>query len=196
MSVTIKGSNLLGGGSKVKTLTLAGSAPASILAQTNTQIVVKLANAAPKQGLVVITADTGAVITSAADAFEYVGSATTTTAATSTPKQLVPGGGDLGLDKLATTKAPVEADSGPAAGCEYTRLLRCSPNSMNSCYNLVDVVTGSGKERWELKVYGNRTVQVRLNGVLVDPADPAVDACGAIGFGISPRADTKHSIFV
>ena len=114
MSVTIKGSNLLGGGYKVKTLTLAGSAPASILAQSNTQIVVKLANAAPKQGLVVITADTGAVVTSAADAFEYVGSATTTTTTTSTPKQLVPDGGNLGLGTRATTKAPVEADSGNA----------------------------------------------------------------------------------
>jgi hypothetical protein len=70
--VTIKGTNLLGGGAKVKSVSLAGEAPASIVSQSNTAIVVTLADIGAKKGAVVITADTGAVVSSAGDSFEYL----------------------------------------------------------------------------------------------------------------------------
>lgn len=66
----------------------------------------------------------------------------------------------------------------------------------SNCYNLFNAWTGSGRERWELKVYGSGKVEVRLNNVLVDQADPAADTCGNITFGYSPaRSETKHTIF-
>ena len=65
-----------------------------------------------------------------------------------------------------------------------------------SCYNLFNAWTGSGRERWEIKLYGNKTVQVRMNGALLDQSESEIDACGAVGFGLSPRIpDTNHSIF-
>jgi len=35
------------------------------------------------------------------------------------------------------------------------------------CYNLFQTVTGSGSERWVIKVYGDQTVWVEKNGVVV-----------------------------
>ena len=46
--------------------------PASIVSQSNTAIVVTLADIGAKKGAVVITADTGAVVSSAGDSFEYL----------------------------------------------------------------------------------------------------------------------------
>lgn len=79
----------------------------------------------------------------------------------------------------------------------------CQPGIYNdvnpvkqSCYNLFNAWTGSGRERWEIKLYGNKTVQVRMNGALLDQSESEIDACGAVGFGLSPRIpDTNHSIF-
>lgn len=79
----------------------------------------------------------------------------------------------------------------------------CQPGIYNdvnpvkqSCYNLFNAWTGSGRERWEIKLYGNKTVQVRMNGALLDQSESEIDACGAAGFGLSPRIpDTNHSIF-
>ena len=70
--VTVKGTNLFGGGSKVKSITLAGEAPASIVSQNNGAVVVTLKDIAAKKGAVVITADSGAVVTSADGSFEYL----------------------------------------------------------------------------------------------------------------------------
>ena len=66
------------------------------------------------------------------------------------------------------------------------------------CYNLFNAWTGSGRERWELKVYGSGKVEVRLNNELVDQEEAG--ACGNITFGYSPTVREKshthkHSIF-
>ena len=66
----------------------------------------------------------------------------------------------------------------------------------SNCYNLFNAWTGSGRERWELKVYGDKTVQVKLNNEIVEQSDERVNATGAIGFTFSPRRErSNHSIF-
>lgn len=65
----------------------------------------------------------------------------------------------------------------------------------SNCYNLFNAWTGSGRERWELKVYGDGRVAVKLNGVTIDQTNEDVRATGAIGFEYSPRYMSKHTIF-
>ena len=66
----------------------------------------------------------------------------------------------------------------------------------SNCYNLFNAWTGSGRERWELKVYGSGVVSVKLNGKIVLQNDNRVNATGAIGFFTSPvRSQANHSIF-
>jgi len=62
------------------------------------------------------------------------------------------------------------------------------------CYNLFTAWTGGGSERWMLKVYGDKRVEVTLNGESVLSTD--VGALGAVGNHTSPlHGSEKHSIF-
>ena len=65
-----------------------------------------------------------------------------------------------------------------------------------TCYNLFNAWTGSGRERWELKVYGSGRVSVKLNGKAIMQTNKVANSTGAIGFHASPiRKQSKHSIF-
>ena len=59
------------------------------------------------------------------------------------------------------------------------------------CFNLFRAWTAGGQEQWLVKVFGDNTVEITLNGVLVD----TLDADGAVGFGPSPLVSGDHSIF-
>jgi hypothetical protein len=61
------------------------------------------------------------------------------------------------------------------------------------CFNQFDAWTGGGAERWVIKVFGDNTVEVRLNGQ-PQPANFS-GAAGAVGNGPSPNTGTNHSIF-
>ena len=62
------------------------------------------------------------------------------------------------------------------------------------CYNLFYAYTGGGSQSWNIRVYGNATVQVELNGERISEED--ANATGAIGFGTSPlRSKQNHTIF-
>ena len=66
----------------------------------------------------------------------------------------------------------------------------------DECYNLFNAWSGGGKERWTLKVYGSKRVEVELNGIVLNQSDPVVSACGAIGWTTSPlQSSVNHSIF-
>lgn len=59
-----------------------------------------------------------------------------------------------------------------------------------SCYNRFDVTTGDGAEAWEIRVYGDRRVEVRRNGEPVE--GPLYE--GTAGFGPSPQVpDRPHA---
>ena len=59
------------------------------------------------------------------------------------------------------------------------------------CFNLFEIWTAGGAERWEIKVYGDQTTEVTRNG------EPAGDNCGATGNGQRSPLEKKkgHSIF-
>ena len=61
------------------------------------------------------------------------------------------------------------------------------------CFNLFNVWTGGGTEKWTLKVFGSGHVEVRLNGVL--QLANATDALGAVGWGASPNLAVHHTIW-
>jgi len=70
-----------------------------------------------------------------------------------------------------------------------------------NCYNLFKVYTGNN-ENWLIKVFGDATVEVILNGRYLNFSDPEdllaqeLYADGAVGFNISPLDPVnKHSIF-
>ena len=70
--VTITGSNMLGGGTKVKSVTLGGKAAAKVNSFSATKIIVTIADESAAKGLVVITSDTGAAVSSTASSWEYL----------------------------------------------------------------------------------------------------------------------------
>ena len=62
-----------------------------------------------------------------------------------------------------------------------------------NCYNLFNAFTGDGKERWIIKVYGDKHVEVNLNGAPLKDSD---GSCGAVNMNISPKFQQKsHTIF-
>ena len=62
------------------------------------------------------------------------------------------------------------------------------------CYNLFNAWTGSGAEQWEIKVYGDKRTEIRLNGDLWPLNTTGV--ASAVGWGPSPLdPTTNHSIF-
>ena len=70
--VTVTGTALLGGGAKVESVTLAGAAAASVDEESDTKIVVTVNDSTPAKGVILITADTGAFVSSDADSWEYL----------------------------------------------------------------------------------------------------------------------------
>ncbi len=59
------------------------------------------------------------------------------------------------------------------------------------CYNQFQVWTGGGKERWEIRAYGDQHVEVRKDGVLVDQKAAGVE--GGASFGPSPNVAEPHT---
>ena len=60
-----------------------------------------------------------------------------------------------------------------------------------ACFTEYQVVTNNGQVQWNLKHYGDGTVEARRNDVLVDAAAFGVTA--AMGFGSSPLNPTGHA---
>ena len=86
-SVTIRGTQLLGGGSRAVRVTLAGTFAESVQQSTATEVVVRANTGAPAQGDVVIESDTGALVT---------GANLWTTVADGVISSVVPNSGQLG----------------------------------------------------------------------------------------------------
>jgi len=65
------------------------------------------------------------------------------------------------------------------------------------CFNRFSITTGGGSETWNIRVYGDQTVWVRKNGVVVQNRTSSSKeiADGAVGFGMSPNAKFNHTIF-
>jgi hypothetical protein len=66
-----------------------------------------------------------------------------------------------------------------------------------SCYNLFELFTGSGREHWGIFVYNdkNKGIRVFRNGVDVS-ADTAIVSGGAYGWGTSPlKGDSLHTLY-
>lgn len=59
------------------------------------------------------------------------------------------------------------------------------------CYNQFQVWTGGGKERWEIRAYGDQHVEVRKDGVLIDQKAAGVE--GGASFGPSPNVAEPHT---
>ena len=78
MRITISGTNLLGGGTAVQQVRVANVPVLSVILANSTQIVVRLAPSTPKTQPAVVTSDTGAVVTGAAQ-FTYVTASAITT---------------------------------------------------------------------------------------------------------------------
>lgn len=69
--VTITGTGMLGGSTDLTAGTIAGVAPINVLKLTDTEIIVEIASSSAGTGDIVLTADTGAIVTGV-DAFEYL----------------------------------------------------------------------------------------------------------------------------
>ena len=66
----------------------------------------------------------------------------------------------------------------------------------SSCFNKFSITTGGGSERWEIRVYGDATTWVSLNGKVVQERGATSVADGAVGFGTSPNAlHFNHTIW-
>lgn len=66
------------------------------------------------------------------------------------------------------------------------------------CFNEFKAFTGNNAEIWTIRVYGDQSAEVILNGETVQPRSNVSDdsiACGAAGFGTSPNSEVPHSIF-
>ena len=63
------------------------------------------------------------------------------------------------------------------------------------CYNRFAVTTGGGTESWVIKVYGDQTVWVQKNGIVVQERAAMGDTGGAAGFGSSPNMEEPHTIY-
>lgn len=61
------------------------------------------------------------------------------------------------------------------------------------CYNQFGVWTGGGAERWEIRAYGNKKIEVRKNGELLDKDKSGVE--GGYSFGPSPNVKTAHTMY-
>jgi hypothetical protein len=61
------------------------------------------------------------------------------------------------------------------------------------CYNQFFAWTGGGAERWEIRAYGDKRVEVRKNGQLVDTKASGVE--GGASFAASPNVSTPHTIY-
>jgi hypothetical protein len=70
--VAIGGTSMLGGGDSADSVTLAGVDAAEIVFSNDSLVIVTIRNSTAATGAIVITADSGAIVTSANDAFTYV----------------------------------------------------------------------------------------------------------------------------
>jgi hypothetical protein len=61
------------------------------------------------------------------------------------------------------------------------------------CYNQFQAWTGDGKEQWEIRAYGDKHVEVRKNGAVVDPKAAGVD--GGFSYGASPNVASAHTMY-
>ena len=91
--------------------------------------------------------------------------------------------------------------------CVCVRVCLCSalspPNRMfksdepvnPDCFNEFRAFTGNNAEQWVVRVFGDQTVEVNLNGETIQERGSVGDAEGGVGFGTSPNSDIPHSIF-
>jgi hypothetical protein len=61
------------------------------------------------------------------------------------------------------------------------------------CYNQFGVWTGGGTERWDIRAYGDKRVEVRKDGKLVELGASGVE--GGYSFGPSPNVDRPHTMY-
>lgn len=67
------------------------------------------------------------------------------------------------------------------------------------CFNLFTVFTGNFAQEWTIRVFGDQTTEVILNGETVQEralvGSGEISAVGAAGFGPSPNSELNHTIF-
>ena len=74
--------------------------------------------------------------------------------------------------------------------------LRTEALPSSDCYNRFVMSTGGGAERWVMKVYGDHTVYVEKNGIVVQArGEASAQVTGAAGFGTSTHDDFMHTIY-
>jgi hypothetical protein len=61
------------------------------------------------------------------------------------------------------------------------------------CYNQFGVWTGGGAERWDIRAYGDKRVEVRKDGKLVETGASGIE--GGYSFGPSPNVDRPHTMY-
>ncbi len=61
------------------------------------------------------------------------------------------------------------------------------------CYNQFGAWTGGGKDRWDIRAYGDQHVEVRKNGQLLDTKTSGVE--GGAGYAASPNVKEPHTIY-
>ncbi len=61
------------------------------------------------------------------------------------------------------------------------------------CYNQFGVWTGGGRERWDIRAYGNKKIEVRKDGQLLDEKAAGVE--GGYSFGASPNEASPHTLY-
>lgn len=61
------------------------------------------------------------------------------------------------------------------------------------CYNQFGVWTGGGRDQWDIRAYGNKRVEVRKNGVLLEDKTSGVE--GGYAFAASPNDATAHTLY-
>jgi hypothetical protein len=61
------------------------------------------------------------------------------------------------------------------------------------CYNQFGVWTGGGAERWDIRAYGDKRIEVRKDGKLVDVKSTGIE--GGYSFGPSPNVKAAHTMY-
>jgi hypothetical protein len=61
------------------------------------------------------------------------------------------------------------------------------------CYNQFNVWTGGGSEQWDVRAYGDQHVEVRKNGVLLDPKEGGIE--GGASYTASPNLVDPHTMY-
>jgi hypothetical protein len=156
--VTVSGDNLLGGGASVASITMAGVEHVdNILSESSTAIAVEIADGDAASGNVVITADTGAQVSSDAGSFVYVAngeienvsptSGQERSPVTITGQRLLGGGDSAATVTLAGLEAEVDSSSAAKVVVFAARSASATTGDIVITADTGAIVTGT--DAWE-----------------------------------------------